>query len=109
MVRGKFTFCSTNNFLRIKISIPALPDFNAGMLFFKPSFYQLPTLRLFNNRTSWQICHGRKKMWVMIRPLGEGATLPDFRQNHGAFLLAGLRIIRRQPAAVPSPSGRWSG
>jgi hypothetical protein len=31
-----FGFCSTNYLLRNKISMPALPDFNAGMLtFFK--------------------------------------------------------------------------
>jgi hypothetical protein len=52
-----------------KISLPALPDFNAGKLLFfglhfiflRPSFYRLPTLGLFSDRTGWQVSCGRKK------------------------------------------------
>jgi hypothetical protein len=33
VIREKLLFCSTSHWLRNKISLPALPDFNAGKLF----------------------------------------------------------------------------
>jgi hypothetical protein len=53
-------FCWTNHLLRNKISLPALPDFNAGkLLFLRPAFYLVPTLGLFSDsfsdRIGWQI------------------------------------------------------
>jgi hypothetical protein len=44
-------FCWTNHLLRNKISLPALPGFNAGkLLFLKPAFYPVPTLGLYRDR-----------------------------------------------------------
>jgi hypothetical protein len=53
---GKLHFCSTNHLAGNKISLPALPDFNAGkLLFLRPSFYRLPTFGLFSDRIGWPI------------------------------------------------------
>jgi hypothetical protein len=52
----KLHFCSTNHLPGNKISLPALPDINAGkLLFLRPAFYRLPTLGLFSDRIGWQI------------------------------------------------------